>query len=264
MNQPFENHLIVTDLDGAFLGCDARLVPKNLDAIARFQAGGGRFCVATGRGLYSLADALPDHQTLCNAPIIACNGALLYDAQKKEIIKECNFYFDAHLKTALALCAQSFPQIRYWIHTETVSATFSAEIPCAEPLGLVRKIVICNPREASEPALEKIRRALSRTLQGQAYLSLSSREYLEVMPLGATKGAMVSALRDYYRAQGMEMTVYAVGDYENDLEMLGVADVSACPQNAIEQVKKQSQIQLCHHDEGAIADLIDKIMTQTL
>lgn len=49
------------------------------------------------------------------------------------------------------------------------------------------------------------------------------------------------------------------GKYENDLDLLTHADIAACPENSIESVKKISKIQLCHCDDGAIADLIEKI-----
>jgi hydroxymethylpyrimidine pyrophosphatase-like HAD family hydrolase len=41
--------------------------------------------------------------------------------------------------------------------------------------------------------------------------------------------------------------------------MLKAADLSACPSNAVTAVKEVCKIHLCHHDEGCIADLIERL-----
>ncbi len=58
---------------------------------------------------------------------------------------------------------------------------------------------------------------------------------------------------------GHPVTTIAVGDQENDLPMLGAADMAACPENATAAVKAACKIHLCHHDEGCIADLIERL-----
>ena len=45
----FSDILLITDLDGTFFGAGGKLVPRNLEALARFRAGGGQFTIATGR-----------------------------------------------------------------------------------------------------------------------------------------------------------------------------------------------------------------------
>ena len=53
--------------------------------------------------------------------------------------------------------------------------------------------------------------------------------------------------------------LYAIGDYENDIEMLNAADFGAAPQSALEQVKCAAKIITVGCDDGAVADLIDII-----
>jgi hydroxymethylpyrimidine pyrophosphatase-like HAD family hydrolase len=50
-----------------------------------------------------------------------------------------------------------------------------------------------------------------------------------------------------------------VGDYENDLALLGAADVAVCPGNAVDSVKAISKYMVCHCKDGALADMIDLI-----
>ena len=75
----------------------------------------------------------------------------------------------------------------------------------------------------------------------------------------ATKGTALVRLKKLLIDTGRaseKLKVYAVGDYENDLDMLRHADVPCCPANAIDAVKKVAKLHVCHCDDGAIADVI--------
>ena len=58
---------------------------------------------------------------------------------------------------------------------------------------------------------------------------------------------------------GSRKMLYTVGDYENDIEMHELADVSVCPANAIDSVKAICDIELCDNDSGVIAELIEML-----
>ena len=68
----FSAYLIVTDLDGTFLNKKGGVVQRNLDAVARFCAGGGRFTVNTGRTHFTLSPVVPQPHLLLNAPASHC------------------------------------------------------------------------------------------------------------------------------------------------------------------------------------------------
>jgi hydroxymethylpyrimidine pyrophosphatase-like HAD family hydrolase len=78
---------------------------------------------------------------------------------------------------------------------------------------------------------------------------------LEFLPKGASKGMALKKLKSLFP----DRTIICVGDYQNDMDMLLSCDIPACPANALPEVKAISQIQLCHHSEGCIADLIYKL-----
>ena len=58
---------------------------------------------------------------------------------------------------------------------------------------------------------------------------------------------------------GEGVTLYACGDYLNDLEMLRVADVAVCPSGAHDAIKEASHLCLCSNNDGLIADLVEHI-----
>lgn len=66
-------------------------------------------------------------------------------------------------------------------------------------------------------------------------------------------------MKQYYAKRGLNLKTYAIGDYQNDLAMLQAADVACCPDNASLEVKRVCDQILCHHSQGAVAALIEKI-----
>ena len=90
---------------------------------------------------------------------------------------------------------------------------------------------------------------------GTAFVQ-SSDYFYEMLPQGATKG---SALERYRKLFSMQDTaIVAVGDYDNDIEMLQAADYSAAPANAqpsVQNVVDWNLSQSC--EEGAIAACIN-------
>ena len=89
----FSGVLLASDFDNTLIYTEASLragkpVPplseKNRAAIVRFMEEGGTFVVATGRALATFAPMAP--LVPFNAPCIVCNGAAIYDWEKKEYL----------------------------------------------------------------------------------------------------------------------------------------------------------------------------------
>ena len=87
----------------------------------------------------------------------------------------------------------------------------------------------------------------------------SEDTFFEIQAKNCNKGRGVEILKDICTKLHNNLTIYACGDYENDLPMMAVADVSACPLNACDAVKQVADIRLCSSDNGAIADLIERL-----
>lgn len=260
------NVLLVTDLDGTLLPSNKILNNKDVEAIKRFRADGGKFTVATGRTVQS-ANKYFDELKI-DMPVILYNGSLIYDLKtKKELFK------DVLPDCAIDIGKEIFEYM---------------ENPGGEILRLDNIYVVCNneyeqehtricqvepaymdfddvPRGdwfkilfATEPSLVT---KLEEYVIGKKYpvdFVRSERIFLEMLPKGSSKG---SALKEYIKLMGMEnFKVYAAGDYHNDIEMLETADVGAATANAQQQVKDIADSVLeCTCNEGAIAELIDKI-----
>jgi hydroxymethylpyrimidine pyrophosphatase-like HAD family hydrolase len=75
---------------------------------------------------------------------------------------------------------------------------------------------------------------------------------LEILKRENAKGAAVRRLADKLGSK----LIVAVGDYENDTEMLKIADISYAVENAINEVKQIADRQTVSFTESAIAHII--------
>ena len=271
----FENIVIITDLDGTFFGAsDAPIVKRNLEAVKYFTENGGRFTIATGRAPSHIDAAFPDVANYVNAPAVVCNGAELYDYSARKIL-ECypldneaviglvefvherfeNAGVRANTREHEILCTPRDVANQY------ISADLKIykDIPCATlPLGewrgqdIYKFVVRAAPDEVAE-ILPLIRQRFSYAIE----IAASSPRIIDMQAAGRNKAIMISeGLRRYV---GENATIYACGDYFNDLQMLGAADVAVCPSNAHEEVKRVCDLCLCSNAEGLIADLVEHI-----
>ena len=90
--------------------------------------------------------------------------------------------------------------------------------------------------------------------------SVSSPHFFELQKKGCTKATGLRFVADRMTERlGHPVVTVAVGDQENDLPMLRAADIAACPANAVDAVKEVCSLHLCHHDEGCIGELIERL-----
>ena len=271
----FDHVLIVTDLDFTFLGEGGTLVERNLEALARFRAGGGKFTIATGRRLYDAKRAIPNLEQIANAPAILANGTILHDIVNNRVLESGVLDFE-RAYAAVKYLRRALPHIGIRVTTDTtvltdeVTPMLQKDCPYDQPW----RYRVLPLREWKPEKWYKVvcRAEAEETMRfKELFLEKFGEEYnwchsektiFEFQRKGYNKGVHIGRLRDYYRAQGQDVTVYVCGDYENDLEMLREADVAVCPENAIDSVKKICDLCLCDHKQGTIADLIEHLERQ--
>lgn len=271
----YDGILIASDLDGTFLGKKSRVVQKNVDAVKAFCAEGGLFTFATGRHHGHILQVLPETPELCNIPVIFANGAYLYDYKASRVL--CETFMDIDLTSELlryvraehrrigfrATTPQGFVTdgrtdiMRRFIE-DAKGQPYEVEVAPLEgwTQRLWHKIVFRGTKEDVDVLAMDVRTQFGETFE----LNRSSDTFFEVQRLGCSKGTMLEVLRRVYaEIKGIPIKTYGVGNHENDLSLLEAADVSACPNDAEADVLAKADIRLCGHDEGALADLIERL-----
>lgn len=267
----FTDIAIVTDLDGTFFNAEGHLVKRNLDAVEYFKENGGLFATATGRVPEMMGSELePLMPTLANIPCISCNGAFAYDFRENRAYNEIFLNADRASELVKRVTAE-FPDVSArlsskngkYVLRKTEWTEKSDKIVGFLPVDEVPRcgwyrIAFDGPCDS----LDKVRAKYEAEYANDFDFVKSCPEIYEFNDKSATKGTALMRLRklliDSGRASG-NLKIYAAGDFENDLDMLRHADVPCCPANAIDRVKEICKIQVCHCDDGAIAEIIECI-----
>ncbi len=272
----FSRFLLATDLDGTFFGPHATLLERNLKAVAYFKAHGGHFTTATGRVVPNINRVISDCGKLFNAPAITSNGAYIYDYATKAIIHKTEMNAPA-LKELILKVEEMNPNIGMRVSTdrgflvngsrlnpmmkqEISSPHFVGEIIPAKEWDVKNapwyKVVL----RGSYEELCAVRDELYPEWREHFEFCSSSPTLFEMEAKGCTKATGVAFVAKLLEKQyGYPITTVTVGDQENDLPMLREADISACPENALDSVKAVARWHLCHHAEGCVAELIERL-----
>ncbi len=268
----FDGYIIASDLDGTFLGKNSDEVGRNVEKIKYFMSNGGRFTFATGRIPAAVVSLLPNCAEYVNFPAVTCNGMLLYDISQGRAVFES--YGDSEAIEKLSrFLYEKYPHITFRAIGEVEIISFQPdnryikqELERKElPVRFVpleqwhrEKFLKLTLRDESE-FLARIKSEIEKEFEGVFAVFKSGDNLLEVQPVGFSKAAMLSGIREHLRDNGEEVKLVCIGDHENDVEMLKIADIAACPSNAIPEVKRICDVCLCDNDSGAVADLIEYI-----
>ena len=247
--------LIVTDLDGTLLNGDGCVPQNNLDAINCFKAAGGRFTIASGRYGNSVGRLFPEFREYVNAPTVFSNGAVLFDEERGTAISEVTGRA-SDLRGPMEAIHAALPELDVYpivMRDGALKRQWWSEVADDEE---VYKTLFAGETEL----LERARGFVNDNFPGMWEMSLSCPTLLEFVLPDATKGRALDRMREWFAARGETVKIIAVGDYENDLDMLRSADIAACPANAIDIIKEAADVQLCDHNDGCIADLVCRLL----
>ncbi len=251
----FENKMIITDLDATFGSPVTGPAVGNVDAVKYFTENGGIFTVASGRVPSSMS-MWQEVKSIVNAPTILCNGAFCYNFSKDTLTDEMVLRQDKAIEIVRTVLSD-YPKISMRCCLGAVENRLVDDEILEDFKNWTRVSF-----DGEKDTLDELRAYLEPIYSGDFAFMKACDTILEFQAPEATKGQAIDRLKSRLKAEGRitdSVTVYAVGDFENDLDMLSRADVACCPENAIDSVKAVSQIHLCHYTEGAIADLIYRI-----
>lgn len=227
--------------------------------------------VATGkaRGPW-VPDVLP--RLGSSLPGVFLQGLLIADKDGNILCSRC--LPDAVVQLCIRLAAQ---------HSMTLTAycgdrIFCREIdehtsrllwykePTPEPVGgldshllgrvEVHKLIFMAPQSA----IDAVRSDIEGQLDGIAAVTTALSGMLEVLPLGSSKGEGVSWLLHHLGLSPAGLM--ALGDGENDIEMLQLAAVSVAMGNAGAKVKGAAGFVTGSNDEDGVAQAIGRFVLQ--
>ena len=272
----YDQTAILTDLDGTLFNSQGKVSADDRAAIQEFIDGGGLFGIASGREPHNARLHLPELPM--NGPSIVLNGAAIYDFVGHQYLKTLLMDMEAGADV-LRYCQQHDLPLDQQVFT-TEGAFYVSPLEIADPgfLRINQPIGFMSMEKSLQKQWVKIvflERKPNALAPMREYLAQKGYErrlslvegwtdvveagkYQELLPLGTNKGTAVTLLRELPVYEGR--TLFAVGDYWNDMELLHATDVPCCPDNAIKEVKEACQHILPSHNDNPIAYLIRKVI----
>lgn len=259
--------LVVLDLDGTILDGSFKLDSGLVTACRGAMARGLTITIATGR-MPPAAQRYWEELEI-TAPVILYNGALVRDPVGGRDLLAATLprglpwaVFPIFAGAAVdplfyqndtLYCLKLTPQVVTYCREMGLTAE-----PISEPETFLRSGVFIKCLFIGLPDdLNVIREKLAAAVGHQARLVISRPRYLELLPADASKGA---ALRFLAGCLGVPLArVIAVGDQENDLEMIREAGVGIAMAHAPDEVKAAADRVAPPPAEGGLLALLSRL-----
>ncbi|MEA4914814.1 MAG: HAD family hydrolase [Christensenella sp.] len=261
----FDGYYLYCDLDGTLFDDEKRVSSENRLAIERFVKEGGRFGVATGR-VPSIIGTI-ERNLPVNAPCILLNGAGLYDLSEKRFLATHPINRALMEKVVSRVvevrgnaCVQVFTeQSIFETNPDQRDDPFTVmeglpvtSVSMEQIHETALKLLIAH----TSPDLDVIQAEVMREAYIDQFSVFRTADwYLEFVTAGVNKG---TALEDVRARCGDVKKILAIGDYNNDLEMVSLADIGGAPANAIDEVKAAADIVLtASNNESCVARFLE-------
>lgn len=241
----FDGILLATDLDGTLLDNDKQVSKENADAIRYFQSEGGLFTVATGRHPDFLQNYTDSFKI--NGYAIALNGNIIYDINDKKLLYVSKIKRTA-LEDLLGYITRNYKDDIRFVHIHDESESY-----CYEGIlkGDACKCVIVGKEALSILDMK----AKLTAKYGNLYNIVRSWDTgLEIYDVNSGKGKCIEYIKNMNPAI---LKTIAVGDYENDISMLEIADIGYAVKNAVpDALRAADRITDVDNEHNAIAWVI--------
>ena len=266
--------LIAIDLDGTLLSPDKTISPANKQALLEAEAAGVHVVICTGRPLSGVRPIFEEIGFKSNHSYSVINNGcttvnssdwsvITYDALSEEDL----VYLDQ-------LTHETHPQLslfdlnRYIIFNQEPSeiAQMDASIVSAVPVSLgIRDVLEAQPifqgmfidqKELIDAFQETYEEALA-----QRFHTIRSQPILfEILPKGVNKATGLKALAEHLGIPREQ--IMAIGDENNDIEMIEYAGLGVAMGNAPDTIKALADVTTTSNEEDGVATAIKRYVLQ--
>ena len=264
--------LVAIDLDGTLVTDEKELTKKTIEVIKEISKQGVKVMISSGRAFYRLEkfiDALDLRKE--NQCTICFNGGIIVENTTKELLYSQNL--DAKEVEELIQLGKALrlPIMIYARDTHYVEAIPEVVRKNTKNLkGMNLKVVNFNQLNFNKPQNyiykvcfidkpEKIiekREQISKEMFEKYEITSSVPEYLEIVKKGIKKSEAIKVVMEKYNIKRDE--VMAIGDGENDIEMLDFAGLGIAMENASDFVKEFANDVTTSNNHDGVANAIEK------
>lgn len=258
--------LVALDMDGTTLNSKCDISEDTIKVLKECMDKGVKIVLASGREFFSLEKYVniigtKDYQ-------ITLNGAVIYDPLNKKRIMESIMNID-HYKEMLDKITEKgnahlvFDSERYYCDKKIKNALISKKL--SDIMGIpVNKVD--NYLDIKDPTkimiielIESRLRSVQDFLKNDELKIMRTGEHaLEIIHKDVSKGNALKHLSEIYKIRPEE--IIAIGDSENDIEMIEFAGMGIAMGNAYDHVKEVSNYITTSNDENGVAEALKKFI----
>lgn len=259
--------MLVVDIDGTIMS-EKRGISENLKKhVSALIKNDIKVVIATGRMHCSAMHIAKELGT--DSPIISYQGGLIKDTNHNTIlVKHCdenlareiieylrkeNFHINIYINDNLIVEDES-EYIKDYAKGKFIDYEIVKTLDNVSFEGLNKILAIDHDTQR----IEKLVEALSKEYKEQLYIVKSTPHFCEISNPEATKGNGIRFLANQWNIKQDE--IMAIGDQDNDIEMLLAAGVRVAMGNATENLKKVANFITKSVDEDGVIHAIKEFI----
>lgn len=260
--------MITIDLDGTLLRSDGSVSDRTVRTLQAARDKGVVVAIATGR-MYQTARPYGERLGLGDSPLLLFAGGLIETLESKKILFQqviprewAQELADLALRRGWQLQTYIDDVLRAarddeWIR-DYERITHSKAYICGDDFYHVQGD--CNKllSRGGHDDLVARKALIEKTFPGRFNVLFSAPTFLEIMPQGVDKGEGIRRLGELYGIGTDE--IMALGDSQNDLDMLKAAGFPVAMANAAEEVKAAAAYVTASNDDDGVAAAVEKFV----
>lgn len=257
--------MVVTDMDGTLLNSKHEVSERFFELFKKLKERNILFVAASGRQYHSIIDKLAPIKN--DIVVIAENGGFamqngtellstpLPNTAKNSVLEILESVPNIHP----VLCGKNYAHIRsdssmfeeklreYYTEYEVLDDLKAFE-------GEILKIAIYNYESSEKYIYPHVAH-----LEGDLKVKISGQNWVDISSPDAHKGFALQKVQKLNNIKPEETLVF--GDYNNDLEMLALADFSFAMENAHPNVKEAANYATSSNDNFGVERILEKLVS---
>lgn len=257
--------LIALDVDGTLMTSERTISDSTRSAIQEARQRGILVCISSGRPYVGVEPIAKELGLL--APMIAYNGGMIVDSTNDELIYECSVKPE-DAKNVIADAQEENTTLVIWSQDKLYVNRIDERVDSYKRISDVvphviqdyevlidqgiTKILWIDELDTIAAFRDKYRKKYCKSLNVVRSLPM----FLEFVDQGVSKAEAMKRIGERHDIQREEMI--AIGDGDNDLEMLNYAGLGIAMGNAHDEVKEAADAVTASNDEDGVAKAIQK------
>lgn len=257
--------LVVSDMDGTLLNENHEVSERFYSQFKELQKKNIHFVAASGRQFQSIQQKLERIES--DISIIGENGGIMKQVDKTNVllklsqdnVAECIKALRKIENCFIVLCGRKAAYIET-SHKEFIKLfkNYYSEVKGVDDLLEVEdddflKIAVFHFESSEEHVYPFV-----KPFEGKYQVIVSGQNWLDISHIDANKAYALKILQKDLGVTPEETMVF--GDFNNDLEMLKLANFSYAMENAHANVKKQARFQTKSNNEQGVEDVLEKLI----